>query len=392
VNGGHKQGAGNTLEQGVATAPRFAGTTPFRLVEQPSIEVPVQAMAVQSMQNLQDEELGDDGHRANGRDQELRQEHGPEEKCDGPPAVTVNSPHPPWDDNSFPDQPYQNPYYTLPTRDVLWLPVNPIGTLDLDMTVTMNVALAREPEAGSFGPLTERGNVFPGLAGDLESTGSVPGDGTSVNGPPLEGAEEIEPTPTAASTTDQQLDLFRTDPPTRRTTGLPTQSAVLREAFDEEKKALQTQQKREAEERMPRGHGGLRGPSGLQESRMKLRQIIAPHPPTSNSTPSLPPSVYLPRTTHIHSSYALIFALGLSLCRMCWFYPCVFIYHPLLYHSPCRTYQTRITRNLIALHLVPGLYCEPPRQCYVLALAARVRPQPLQSVGTVKLLVGTDTW
>lgn len=171
------------------------------------------------MQGLGDGDLEDS---PNGRDWGREWER--EEYDDSPSSsrVTINPPHPPWDDNSLPDQPYENPYYTLPTKDALWLPINPISTLDLDMTVTMNVSLTSDPGAGHLGPLNERltsvGSVLSGLTIDLES---ISGDEMSTNGLPLDGAEEIELTPTIATrvqnmrndgdvlTIDQQSDLLR---------------------------------------------------------------------------------------------------------------------------------------------------------------------------------------
>ncbi|KAF9649393.1 hypothetical protein BDM02DRAFT_3166745 [Thelephora ganbajun] len=186
----------------------------------PIMEEPIQARVMRSMPSLGDREVE---NHTNDRQREREEEH-----SDLPPnsRVTINPPHPPWDDNSLPDQPYGNPYYTLPIKDALWLPMNPIGTLDLDTTVTMNVALTSEPGAGHLGPLSGRmtsvGSVLSGLTADLESVISISGDEMSINGQPLDGTEEIELTPAIASriqnlrnhgdvsTTDQQSDLLRT--------------------------------------------------------------------------------------------------------------------------------------------------------------------------------------
>ena len=132
------------------------------------------------------------------------------------------------DDNLLPDQLYQNPYYMLPIKDVLWLSLNPIGTLDLDMTATMNVALTSEPGAGPLGPLTEMvisvGSVFSGLTADSESGTSVSDGEMSINGLAFDRTEEIELTSTIASrvqnlksegdvsTPDQQSESLRTRP------------------------------------------------------------------------------------------------------------------------------------------------------------------------------------
>ena len=125
--------------------------------------------AMRSMPSLGEGEVGSEGHRTNDWDRE--REDGRDE-LPSSSRVTINPLHPPWDDNSLPDQPYENPYYTLPIKDALWLPTNPIGTLDLDMTVTMNVALTSEPGAGNLGPPSKKlirvGSVLSGLTADLE--------------------------------------------------------------------------------------------------------------------------------------------------------------------------------------------------------------------------------
>ena len=203
------------------------------------MEEPVRTRAMRSMPSLGDGETEDDDYQANDQHQGGERER--QEEYDGFPSssrVTTNPPHPPWDDNSLPDQPYQNPYYALPVKDVLWLPVNPIGTLDLDLTVTMNVSLTSEPGAGRLGPLTEVvtsvGSVLSGLTADLESAISVSGDEMSIDSPGLDGTEEIDLSPTIAervqnlrsdddvSTPDQQSDLLRTTRSRPRTAGSAT--------------------------------------------------------------------------------------------------------------------------------------------------------------------------
>lgn len=202
----------------------------------PITEEPVQTRAMRSAPSLGD---GENEDEADDRDRE-REEEWEAEYNDLPfsSRVTLNPPHPPWDDNSLPDQPYENPYYTQPIKDALWLPINPIGTLDLDMTVTMSVALTSEPGAGRVGPLNERltsvGSVLSGLTADLESATSVSGDEMSTNGAPLDGTEDIELSPTIASriqnlrndddvsTPDQQSDLLHTTRPRPMTAGSAT--------------------------------------------------------------------------------------------------------------------------------------------------------------------------
>jgi len=57
--------------------------------------------------------------------------------------VTINPL--PWDGNPLPDHPCENPYHALPIKDAPWLPINSIGILDLDRTVTTSVALTSGP-------------------------------------------------------------------------------------------------------------------------------------------------------------------------------------------------------------------------------------------------------
>jgi hypothetical protein len=54
------------------------------------------------------------------------------------------APHPapdPWDDQTVVDRPYNNPFYSRPVDNVLWLPRNPCGMLDLDDTIDLRTPL-----------------------------------------------------------------------------------------------------------------------------------------------------------------------------------------------------------------------------------------------------------
>ncbi|TFK52586.1 hypothetical protein OE88DRAFT_1678721 [Heliocybe sulcata] len=81
--------------------------------------------------------------------------------------VTRHAPHPRWDDESNPDHAYDNPYYTQAIRNVLWLPRNPWGILDLDDTVDVHKALTSEPGADQLGewPSEQMGSVASNLSG-----------------------------------------------------------------------------------------------------------------------------------------------------------------------------------------------------------------------------------
>lgn len=69
-----------------------------------------------------------------------------------PPLGPVNN-HPPivsWNDEPRVNTPYDNPFYTKAISDILWLPRDPFGILDLDDTVTLRVSLTSEPSAGQL--------------------------------------------------------------------------------------------------------------------------------------------------------------------------------------------------------------------------------------------------
>jgi hypothetical protein len=65
--------------------------------------------------------------------------------------ISLRPPHPRWDDETDPDHPYDNPYYTKPIGNSLWLPRNPCGQLNLDDTVNLTKALTSTENAGVLG-------------------------------------------------------------------------------------------------------------------------------------------------------------------------------------------------------------------------------------------------
>ncbi|KAI0270050.1 hypothetical protein BC834DRAFT_864712 [Gloeopeniophorella convolvens] len=65
--------------------------------------------------------------------------------------VSPHPPHPRWDDDSDPDHPYDNPYYTKTVAKTLWLPRNPCSLLDLDDTVDLSKALTSNSNIGDLG-------------------------------------------------------------------------------------------------------------------------------------------------------------------------------------------------------------------------------------------------
>lgn len=79
------------------------------------------------------------------------------------PVVAHPSPIP-WDDQTTVDLPYDNPYYTKPIDDVLWLPRNPCGILNLDDTIDLKVSLTTDVHAGQLGTwldISEAGENSP---------------------------------------------------------------------------------------------------------------------------------------------------------------------------------------------------------------------------------------
>ncbi|KAG0700120.1 hypothetical protein DFH29DRAFT_933566 [Suillus ampliporus] len=79
-----------------------------------------------------------------------------EQQCQPPARISTSlvQRHPPlatWDDEPRYDIPYDNPYYTRPITNALWLPRDPLGLLDLDDTVDVYRALTSEPGAGDVG-------------------------------------------------------------------------------------------------------------------------------------------------------------------------------------------------------------------------------------------------
>lgn len=95
--------------------------------------------------------------------------------------VTPHPRHPVWDDEPNPDTPYDNPYYTRPIIDTLWLPRNPLGLLDLDDTIDMRISITSEPGAGRLGPWSEDEFIGSALSSVFAASfGSVDDDSSSA--------------------------------------------------------------------------------------------------------------------------------------------------------------------------------------------------------------------
>ncbi|KAJ3556206.1 hypothetical protein NM688_g2150 [Phlebia brevispora] len=72
--------------------------------------------------------------------------------------ITLVQPHPPvpaWDDDSNPDTPYDNPYYSRQISETLWLPRDPLSILNMDHTVDMRISLTSDVSAGKLGVWSE---------------------------------------------------------------------------------------------------------------------------------------------------------------------------------------------------------------------------------------------
>ena len=94
--------------------------------------------------------------------------------------------HPPttaWNDNANMDTPYDNPYYTKTVGDILWLPRDPFGVLDLDDTIDLRIALTSEPTAGHLGQLHGHRQAHPvGQPLPLSASTPITGIPPSISG------------------------------------------------------------------------------------------------------------------------------------------------------------------------------------------------------------------
>jgi hypothetical protein len=100
-----------------------------------------------------------------------------------------------WDDQKNPDLPYDNPFYTRAIDNVLWLPRNPCGLLDLDDTVDMKISLTVETAAGQLG-------TFP--VGFLERVS--PGEISQISSRPMTTSSETVASPVSFSRELQEVD------------------------------------------------------------------------------------------------------------------------------------------------------------------------------------------
>lgn len=117
-----------------------------------------------------------------------------------PSGPVVSHPPPiPWDDQTTVDLPYDNPFYTRTFHNVLWLPRNPCGILDLDETVDLKVSLCVDAAAGQLGTWLGLVEVTsPEEAAEVQSSPSADQLGLSTTSNPFDGTEEIDLPPVIA--------------------------------------------------------------------------------------------------------------------------------------------------------------------------------------------------
>jgi len=118
------------------------------------------------------------------------------------PVVAHRSPIP-WDDQTTVDLPYDNPFYTRTYDDVLWLPRNPCGTLNLDDTIDLKISLTTEVSAGQLGTWpgvldTNLLQMPQGKDGDFELL-EHQSNAVITSLPPIDGTEDIDLPPVIAS-------------------------------------------------------------------------------------------------------------------------------------------------------------------------------------------------
>lgn len=123
-----------------------------------------------------------------------------------PGPVTPHPPPVPWDDQETADLPYDNPYYTRPIDNALWLPRDPVNVLDLDDTVDMRVSITVRVQPGQLGTwlgmvetaspqMIAQNNSSKSNRGELTaSLVSLPVSYASL--PEVDGTEEIDLPPT----------------------------------------------------------------------------------------------------------------------------------------------------------------------------------------------------
>ncbi|KAI0671009.1 DUF221-domain-containing protein [Trametes maxima] len=120
-------------------------------------------------------------------------------------AVSRHPPHPAWEDESAMNHTYANPYYTREIDNVLWLPRDPVGILDLDDTVNLRISLTTQPAAGRLGAWREEDFIESDISmAFITSFGSIGSADEAESVHPsvyrrVDGTEEIQLPPAIAS-------------------------------------------------------------------------------------------------------------------------------------------------------------------------------------------------
>lgn len=132
--------------------------------------------------------------------------------------VASHPPPVPWDDTHNIDLPYDNPYYARPFANVLWLPRNPTGVLDLDDTVDLKVSLTVESSGGRLGNWLGTGTTESPQEIVGTETKSIVGRPTSSHkSSMINGTEDIDLPSTIAKRVERhESDVERAQRPPRR--------------------------------------------------------------------------------------------------------------------------------------------------------------------------------
>jgi hypothetical protein len=109
-------------------------------------------------------------------------------------------PHPPpvtWDDQTNCDLPYDNPFYTRTINNILWLPRDPFGVLDLDDTVDLKKSLTVELTASQLGtwlgiPEAASPLPMPAESSSVPISPEEPSNAYTSPRPQFDGTEEID--------------------------------------------------------------------------------------------------------------------------------------------------------------------------------------------------------
>ncbi|KAG6891665.1 hypothetical protein C0992_012714 [Termitomyces sp. T32_za158] len=127
-------------------------------------------------------------------------------------SLVVKHPPPvPWDDETTVDLPYDNPFYTRELNNVLWLPRDPFGILDLDDTVDLRVSLSVDVATGQLGSWSNLNESMsnPEPTPDKYSPGLSKKQSTGSSWP-INGTENIELPPAIARRVECKGDMEST--------------------------------------------------------------------------------------------------------------------------------------------------------------------------------------